>query len=191
MILSDRVAAGVASGEIDLAFRRWTKTRVTAEHRFHSVAGIISVVDIQEISAASITAADAKRAGYTTVAAVMASLRGNPTNPLFRIHLVWEGADPRIALADAAKVPDDELAQITKTLDRLDARSSHGPWTREILRLIQQHPGRRAADIAVALGRDKERVKLDVRKLKNLGLTRSLTIGYEISPRGHAYLTHE
>ncbi|MEJ7721115.1 MAG: hypothetical protein WKF58_12005 [Ilumatobacteraceae bacterium] len=30
--------------------------------------------------------------------------------------------------------------------------------------------------------------KLDVRKLKNLGLTHSLAVGYELSPRGRAYL---
>ena len=30
--------------------------------------------------------------------------------------------------------------------------------------------------------------KLDVRKLKALGLTRSFAVGYEISPRGSSYL---
>ena len=30
--------------------------------------------------------------------------------------------------------------------------------------------------------------KADVRKLKELGLTHSLPVGYEISPRGRAYL---
>jgi hypothetical protein len=30
--------------------------------------------------------------------------------------------------------------------------------------------------------------KIDVRKLKNLGLTESLDIGYRLSPRGRAYL---
>ena len=30
--------------------------------------------------------------------------------------------------------------------------------------------------------------KRDVRKLKELGLTRSLEVGYELSPRGRAYL---
>ena len=32
--------------------------------------------------------------------------------------------------------------------------------------------------------------KLDVRKLKRLGLTVSLEVGYELSPRGRAYLAH-
>ena len=32
--------------------------------------------------------------------------------------------------------------------------------------------------------------KLDVRKLKGLGLTISLGTGYRLSPRGEAYLRH-
>ena len=38
------------------------------------------------------------------------------------------------------------------------------------------------------LGRDTQPFKLDVRKLKNLGLTLSLEVGYRLSPRGEAYL---
>lgn len=38
------------------------------------------------------------------------------------------------------------------------------------------------------LGVDKEWFKLNVRKLKNLGLTESLETGYRISPRGRALL---
>ena len=39
------------------------------------------------------------------------------------------------------------------------------------------------------LGRETAPFKLDVRKLKNLGLTLSFRIGYRLSPRGEAYLT--
>jgi hypothetical protein len=38
------------------------------------------------------------------------------------------------------------------------------------------------------LGRETAPFKLDVRKLKNLGLTLSFRIGYRLSPRGEAYL---
>ena len=43
-------------------------------------------------------------------------------------------------------------------------------------------------DFFPALGRETLPFKRDVRKLKELGLTRSLEVGYEISPRGRAYL---
>jgi hypothetical protein len=44
----------------------------------------------------------------------------------------------------------------------------------------------RAAELAAAVGRDRHRFKLDVRKLKELGLTESLEVGYRLSPRGRA-----
>ncbi len=56
------------------------------------------------------------------------------------------------------------------------------------LRLIAERPAVRAADLAAAVGREKAPFKLDVRKLKNLGLTLSLDVGYRLSPRGEAYL---
>jgi len=42
-------------------------------------------------------------------------------------------------------------------------------------------------DPRIALSSDDD-LKRDVRKLKNLGLTHSLDVGYRISPRGAAYL---
>jgi hypothetical protein len=39
------------------------------------------------------------------------------------------------------------------------------------------------------MGYDRPAFKLDVRKLKRLGLTESLEVGYRLSPRGRAYLT--
>ena len=46
----------------------------------------------------------------------------------------------------------------------------------------------RAADLAASVGRETQPFKLDVRKLKGLGLTLSLEVGYRLSPRGEAFL---
>ncbi len=43
-------------------------------------------------------------------------------------------------------------------------------------------------NLAQMLGRDTRTFKLDVRKLKALGLTISLETGYRLSPRGEAFL---
>ena len=72
-------------------------------------------------------------------------------------------------------------------LDRMDAARG-APWTRQVLRLIAGRPGVRAPDLAASVDRETLSFKLDVRKLKELGLTHSLPVGYEISPRGRAYL---
>jgi hypothetical protein len=57
-----------------------------------------------------------------------------------------------------------------------------------VLAAINAEPGRRAGDLAAAAGRETLPYKLDVRKLKALGLTISLPVGYRLSPRGGAYL---
>ena len=44
-----------------------------------------------------------------------------------------------------------------------------------------------ANDLAASLGRETLPFTRDVRKLEELGLTHSLPVGYEISPRGRAY----
>ena len=42
--------------------------------------------------------------------------------------------------------------------------------------------------LAETLGWDRPEFKLQVRRLKALGLTISLDVGYRLSPRGEAYL---
>jgi hypothetical protein len=82
----------------------------------------------------------------------------------------------------------EELATINARLDRLDAASAYGPWTRQTLDLIDLHPTVRAPDLAAQVGRETADFKKDVRKLKELGLTESLRPGYRLSPRGLAVL---
>jgi len=48
--------------------------------------------------------------------------------------------------------------------------------------------GGRAGDLCRMAGQDKMSFKLNVRKLKTLGLTESLEVGYRLSPRGIALL---
>ena len=105
---------------------------------------------------------------------------------MYRVRLSWAGEDPRIALRE--KVPDDEtLADIATRLARLDARPT-GPWTRDILEWIRDNP--RVVSKELAALRDVELLpmKVDIRKLKALGLTISHDVGYELAPRGAAYL---
>ena len=70
----------------------------------------------------------------------------------------------------------------------MDRRSSRGPWTRTHLELIGSRPGELAETLATSIGREKRPFKADVRRLKELGLTESLPVGYRLSPRGRAVL---
>jgi hypothetical protein len=62
------------------------------------------------------------------------------------------------------------------------------PWTGKVLDLIAANPGRRAGDLAPLVGLETQEFKVRVRRLKALGLTISLEVGYRISPRGEALL---
>ena len=57
-----------------------------------------------------------------------------------------------------------------------------------MLELIRDNPGTLAADLAARQGCERLPFKADVRKLKALGLTESLRVGYRLSPRGQAVL---
>jgi hypothetical protein len=129
------------------------------------------------------------RAGYGSAAELIADLRGEPGAPVYRVQFrLVEGGDPRDALASNDSLTAEDVEAIRTRLARLDAASKGGPWTMQTLRLIEQRPKVRAGDLAVELGREKEPLKLDIRKLKNLGLTLSLETGYEISARGRTFL---
>jgi hypothetical protein len=141
------------------------------------------------VDPARITTADARRAGFATRAELLAELRGTDDLPTYRIRFhAADGPDPRAELAADGALDAVEVEAIGARLDRLDRASSHGPWTIAVLRTIAARPATRAADLAASFGRETQPFKLDVRKLKNLGLTLSLEVGYRLSPRGEAYL---
>jgi hypothetical protein len=188
MLLPPKIAAGVADGTVTLAFRRWTGPRVKVGGRFLTSAGLIEVTSIEQIADEAVTQSDAEAAGAPSPAAVLKLTKGGPEVPLFRVGLTWAGPDPRIALRESAELTDDEITELRTRLTRLDRASSHGAWTFQTLGLIEQHPRRRAPDLAGMVGRETAPFKIDVRKLKALGLTRSFEVGYELSPRGREFL---
>jgi len=99
------------------------------------------------------------------------------------------GADPgdgdRVEIALEADLGPADIAAIAAKLARMDADE---PWTKKTLALIEKHPRVAASQLAAKLGRETLPFKVDVRKLKKLGLTQSFEVGYELSPRGRAYL---
>ena len=82
----------------------------------------------------------------------------------------------------------DGSIRLLERLARMDRLNRRGPWTLRVLRLIRDRPRVAASRLAPRLDRETRTFKTDVRKLKNLGLTRSFEVGYEISPRGRALL---
>lgn len=189
MLLPAAIARGVAEGSVTLAFRRWSQPRVRVGSTFRTAAGVLRVDDVTPVDAEAITDAEAHAAGARTADVVRARLRDDPSLTTYRVLLSWVGPDPRVALRSDAALSDDDIRAIDLRLERLDRASSHGPWTMAVLDVIRRRPATRAADLAEEeFGRERDPFKIDVRKLKDLGLTHSLEVGYELSPRGEEYL---
>jgi hypothetical protein len=189
MLIEQRLWAGIQDGSITVMFRRWKRRQVTAGNTYRTAAGRIVVDEVTEIAPSRIRRADALAAGYRSAAEAVADLRGTPGDPVFLLRLrPAADEDPRAVLAESTELSTEDVEEITRRLERLDHASGHGPWTEQTLAIIQKRPAVRAGDLADELGRDMLPFKVDVRKLKNLGLTLSLDVGYRLSPRGEAYL---
>ena len=186
--------AGIADGSITVAYRWWKRPTVVAGRVYRTGGGRVLVQSVEQTTPSDISAKAAKAAGYRSLDELADYIGVEPheRDPERHLYIVRfelsAEPDPREQLAADNKLSTDDIAEITKRLDRYDNASSHGAWTRPTLELIAQHPGRRAPDLAELVDRDTQPFKLDVRKLKNMGLTHSLRIGYELSPRGEAYL---
>ncbi|HET6820107.1 MAG TPA: hypothetical protein VFH98_06080 [Candidatus Limnocylindria bacterium] len=182
-----RTLEGIANASIDCAFRRWERPRVEAGGRQLTAIGVIGFDSVETVAREAVTDVEAARAGFESAAQLIGFLDRREAGDIHRVMLRVVGPDPRVALRDA--VPDAaEIDHLCRRLDRLDRASSHGPWTRDVLELIAANPERRAGELAAEVGRERLAFKVDVRKLKQLGLTESLPIGYRISPRGRAVL---
>ena len=188
MLLPPKVAHGVADGTVTLAFRRWRKQDVVVGSEFRTVSGVVRVDEVAVVDPAAITDEEAVAAGWSDAERLRRQLDKVTEGETYRVTLSWAGPDPRVALRESADLTDDDVAAIDAKLERLDRASSHGPWTMATLDIIQRRPHTRAPELAEEMGRERDPFKIDVRKLKNLGLTRSFDVGYEISPRGAAYL---
>ncbi|WP_395696047.1 hypothetical protein [Nocardioides sp.] len=187
MLLPPKVAHGVADGSVTLAFRRWRRPDVRVGSQFRTVAGVVRVDGVEVVE--QVTDDDARRAGWPDAARLLRQLdKVGEGLPTYRVALSWAGPDPRVALREDADLSDADVAAIDARLERLDRASSHGPWTTATLDVIRRRPHTRAPDLAAELGRERDPFKIDVRKLKNLGLTQSFDVGYDLSPRGRAYL---
>ncbi|WP_232678177.1 hypothetical protein [Nocardioides sp. R-C-SC26] len=188
MLLPMKVAQGVRAGSIDLAFRNWRRQDVRPGQEFRTSAGVVRVVAVDVVDPSAISDADAVRAGWPDAVRLRRRLAPGDDVETYRVSLEFAGEDPRIALRESADLSEDDVADLDRRLERLDRASSYGRWTLATLRLILERPEVRAPDLAASFGRETAPFKIDVRKLKNLGLTISHSVGYEISPRGAAYL---
>ena len=192
LLFQKRFHAGLVSGAVTVTFRRWEKphVRVGGRYRCHPI-GVLEVDRVDRVKVSAITESDAKASGFASRAELVDYIRSArdealaDETELFRIELHHGGDGDRVELALDDALAREDVEAIARKLERMDAEA---PWTKKTLAIIERHPRVAASQLAAKLGRETLPFKVDVRKLKKLGLTQSFEVGYEISPRGRAYL---
>lgn len=187
VLLRKTILDKIQSGEVDLAFRRWVRPTVKSGGTLRTQVGLVRIVSVEEVSLDSIDETHAARAGVS-VDELQTFLTAKTEGSVYKVTLGGIVPDPRVVLREDADLTDADLAAVRTKLDRLDRTGARGPWTRQYLAVLGDHPHVRAQDLADGLGLEKMVFKNDVRKLKELGLTISHSPGYELSPRGRAVL---
>jgi hypothetical protein len=185
MLIKHQVLKRIADGTVTLAFRRWQRPTVKTGGQLRTAVGILAIDEVTVIHVDEITAEDAQKAGYSSCSELLHTLNKNEEGTLYRIKFHFAGQDPREVLREQVNLTDDELDKVHQKLTQLDLNSQEGSWTMTILRLIKQHPGLCATELAAIAHLDTQVLKVKVRKLKGIGLTVSIVRGgYQLSPRG-------
>jgi hypothetical protein len=188
MLFKKDILDQIAAKRVTVAFRRWKKPSVKLGEILVTAAGALAVEAVDKVAIAKITDVDLKRAGYTTRAALLKELAKHPGADVYRIAFRLKGGEHRIPAREDGRVTKAEVKSAIAALKNLDQASEHGAWTVATLRLIDKYPARRPPDLAAAQRRDPLAFKRDVLRLKQLGLTEALEIGFRLSDRGRAVL---
>jgi hypothetical protein len=190
MLFKVRFYSGIVDGSITRTFRRWKRLQVVPGNLYRQPFGEVEVMSADEVDERSITTRDAELAGYRSREDLLTELAKYREGTLYRIDFRFAGADRRIALREKDDLSQPEIDALLRRLSRLDKASSHGPWTRQALELIDRNPAIVSTVLAAEMGLDRPVFKIDIRKLKESGLTESLEVGYRLSPRGKRILEH-
>lgn len=199
-------AAAIQQGTVTSAYRRWETPRVKVGGTQMTAGGVVRFDAVEEVTdLEALTDDDARAAGVRDAVELRRRLapRGREVDGdsparraprasrggdhVYRVTLSWVGVDPRLELREKV-ARGAALQRLKDDVARLDDGKHTGPWTTQILTWIRDNPGVVSTELAELLGRELLGMKADIRRLKALGLTISLRVGYELSPRGRAYL---
>ena len=185
MLIKAHVLDRIETGDVRTLFRRWASPRV----RVGSSVRVgrpwqLDVLAVTVISPDRLAEQALAGSLYDSHDALRAALESR-AGDIYRIDVRVGAQDARLNLRETLPSAD-EVRDICERLAGFDRRSRSGPWTQPVLRLIHGSPATRAAELAIQIDQPLPAFKRNVRKLKELGLTESLEVGYKLSPRGEA-----
>ncbi len=179
VLFKERFWAGLRDGSLTVAYRRWKRPSVKSGGTLVSPGGLLAIDSVEAIEDARVDDEAARQAGYESRKELLANLRAD--GQLYRVRFHRIGDDPRVALRRRADLTAPEWNAISRMLKRND-------WAVPYLRLVETSPGTVSTELAARAGVERLVFKERVRRLKALGLTESLEVGYRISPRGRTVL---
>lgn len=194
LLFQKRFHQGLVDGSVRLTFRQWDKPRVKpgGRYRVHPI-GVVVVDALTRVRVGALTEADARAAGFSDRGELLGYLREAAKGPftarteLWRVELHHGGEGDFVDAALETDLTGEEVEALTEKLRRLDEKEAE-PWTRRTLSLIARTPRTAASKLAPSFGLPTLPFKARVVKLKRLGLTQSFEVGYDLSPRGRAFL---
>jgi hypothetical protein len=155
---------------------------VKAGRPYSTGFGFVHIDEVRTVRVADVKDADAREAGLRNASALIDLVRSHtgatvsPDTLLYRVEFHY--------LSEPPPRPALSVDEIETRLARMDSLSRRGPWTLDTLRLIEANPGVVARRLAAQLDWPTTDFKAQVRKLKALGLTVSLDVGYALSELG-------
>jgi hypothetical protein len=188
MLFQRRFHGRIASGEIRCTVRIWQRPRVKVGGRYALGAGAVVVDAIEETSVDELTTGLARRCGFPSLVDLLKTAKHGAGERVFVIGFHYDAGSSARPEPKTGAPTAEALAELVQRLETMDRRSQVGAWTVATLRAIEARPGVLAATLAQSLGRPRDEFKRDVRKLKKLGLTLSLEVGYRLTPKGQALL---
>jgi len=188
VLFQQRFHERIRGGDIRCTVRIWQRPHVKVGGRYALGSGAIVVDKMHEARLDDITPALAKRCGFPSLADLLKTAKHGPGERVFVIDFHYDDKTAARSKSKTDVFSAVEIAELVPRLEAMDRRSKLGAWTLATLRAIEARPGVLAAKLARSLGRPRDEFKRDVRKLKNLGLTFSLEVGYRLTPKGEALL---
>ena len=188
VLLRREILEEIDAGRIDLVFRRWKRPTVRSGGSLMTPAGVLEIRSVRRVERQDLGEEEARRAGFDDLASLLSLLDARGSGEIYRVEVGDLTPDPRVELREQTDLEPDDVEAISHQLASLDSRSKTGPWTMSYLQVIAENPHVLAETLASSVGVEKQVFKRRVRRLKELGLTISLSPGYELSPRGRDFL---
>ena len=177
----------IRAGQLTVTWRLWKYAHVKVDKVYRTgYGGALHIDEVRTVRVKDVMDGDAHEAGFADAKALVEFAHSHtdtsvsPETLLYCVRFHYLDEEP--------KKPALSLDEVAKRLERLDRASTHGAWTLETLRAIEASPAVAARFLAGDLDRPRDDFKIDVRKLKGLGLTISLGTGYMLSELGQTWL---